>query len=179
MAEPNNCSAAAAEKETHTETSKPARTYSAPAFPAAQRLSEEYLRTLKRASGGVQTTHSQSLERELSLCEIQRPRSVGGIPMERQGARRGDVGGSLGTPTSMATSSQNSQEQARPPTQIASDPSPSHQNSQTLSYPRTLGGEPMVRGGGFYCQGNGPNPGEKRHRDYYVPPSKAPGSDGT
>ncbi|KAE9367467.1 hypothetical protein N431DRAFT_444604 [Stipitochalara longipes BDJ] len=178
---------AATGMEAKTEKSRPTRTYSAPAFPVQHRLTQENLRIFESISGDtqlrVQTTDSQSLEPLIpdsrSITEAEEERSVGGMPMERQGARRGDVGGSLGTPSRISVSSQNLQEQETAPSRTASDPGMSHQNSQTPNHLKMWGGEPMVRGGGFYCQGNGPNPGEKRPRHYYEPPSKAPTKKGT
>lgn len=70
---------------------------------------------------------------------------TGGVPMERQYARRGEVGG-------------------RPETGGGSGTATREQNPQAADQ-RSMGGEAMVRGRGFLCRGT-TNPGEVHRRSW-------------
>jgi hypothetical protein len=174
MGDPN-INSAAAETRRDSECTRPSRTTSAPAAPVEYELTQENLNTLNVAS----KSSGPCIPSRRSVARVEYTGRIGGVPMERSYARIGNSGGRPCSGPSIVASTQAPQEPPTVRSPAVSNPETSQTIGQSGNSQRPIRGEVTVRGGEYPSQGNGPNPGEVRHKNYHVHPSNPSNSNGT
>jgi hypothetical protein len=166
-----NINSAAAETRRDSKCTRPSRTTSAPAAPIEYELTQKNLNTLNVTS----ESSGPCAPSRRSVARVEYTGRIGGVLMERSYARIGNSGGRPCSGPSIVASTQ--APTVRSP--AVSNAGTSQTIGQSGNSQRPIRGEATVRGGGYPSQGNGPNPGEARCKNYHVHPSNPSNSNGT